>query len=151
MILVISLILALIPLLGIVWIVVAYGSPRMLLTVDGLFMSLILLAMSGILGLNALYELRKRVSGSARKPSFSAATLTSAGLVQRGRVESVLFFESNVGQPNKSIVTLSDGASSSQMLALEGDMRNALPVGQKVEITFRKESRYNVLVNVNYS
>jgi len=151
MILVISLILALIPLLGIVWIVVAYGSPRMLLTVDGLFMSLILLAMSGILGLNALYELRKRISGSTRKPSFSAATLTSAGLVQRGRVDSVLFFESNVGQPNKSIVTLSDGASSSHLLVFEGDMRNALPAGQRVEITFRKESGYNVLVSVNYA
>jgi hypothetical protein len=147
MILVISLILALIPLLGIVWIVV-YGSPT---TVDGLFMSLILLAMSGILGLNALYELRKRISGFVRKPSFTAAMLTAAGLVQRGKVESVLFFESNVGQPNKSIVTLSDGASTSNMLVFEGDMRNALPAGQKVEITFRKESGYNVLVNVSYS
>ncbi len=148
MIVVISLILALIPLLGIVWIVV-YGSPT---TVDGLFMSLILLAMSGILGLNALYELRKRVSGSGRKQGSSAASaLSSGGFIQRGKVESVLFFESNVGHPNQSIVTLSDGASSSQMLALEGDMRNALPVGQKVEITFRRESRYNVLVNVNYS
>ena len=147
MILVISLILALIPLLGIVWIVV-YGSPT---TVDGLFTSLILLAMSGILGLNALYELRKRMSGSGRKQSFTAATLTAAGLVQRGMVESVLFFESNVGQPNKSIVTLSDGASSSNMLVFEGDMRNALPAGQKVEITFRKESGYNVLVNVSYA
>jgi hypothetical protein len=147
MILVISLILALIPLLGIVWIVV-YGSPT---TVDGLFTSLILLAMSGILGLNAAYELRKRISNPARKQSSPAATLTSAGLVQRGKVESVLFFESTVGQPNQSIVTLSDGANSSHLLALEGDMRNALPVGRKVEITVRKASGYNVLVNVNYS
>ena len=142
MILIISLILALIPLLGIVWIVV-YGAP---MTVDGLFTSLILLAMSGILSLNAVYELRKRISHPARKQ----ATLTSAGLLQQGKVESVLFFESTVGRPNQSIVTLSDGANSSHLLALEGDMRNALPVGRKVEITLRKASGYNVLVNVNY-
>ena len=70
---------------------------------------------------------------------------------QRGRVESVTFYESNVGQPNKSIVTLSNGASSSNLLVFEGDLRNALPVGQKVEITFRKAEGYNVLVNVNYA
>ena len=48
--LLILLVLAGIPLLGVVWIAV-YGS---LTTVDGLFMSLILLAMSGILGATAL-------------------------------------------------------------------------------------------------
>jgi hypothetical protein len=37
------------------------------------------------------------------------------------------------------------------MLVLEGDLRNALPVGQKVEITYRKAGGYNVLVNVNYA
>src|ERR1700721_815151 len=52
---VISLLLALLPLLGIVYIVF-FGS---LTTVDGLFMSLILLSISEILGLNALIELRK--------------------------------------------------------------------------------------------
>jgi len=75
------------------------------------------------------------------------------GLVQRGRVEKVDFFESNVGQPNKSIVVLSNGSSAAtpQTLVFEGDMRNALPTGRKVEITFRKASGYNVLVNVSYS
>jgi hypothetical protein len=145
MMLVISLVLALIPLLGVVWIAV-YGS---LTTVDGLFMSLILLAMSGILGLNALLELRKLRLASVR--ATGSAVVTSAGLVRRGRVKSVQFFESNVGQPNKSIVTLSNGAASPHTLVFEGDMRNALPVGQKVEITFRKDSGHNVLVNVNYA
>jgi hypothetical protein len=55
-----------------------------------------------------------------------------------------------VGQPNKSIVTLSDGGSASNLLVLEGDMRNALPVGQRVDVTFRKESGHNVLVDVDY-
>ena len=58
---------------------------------------------------------------------------------------------SGVGQPNKSIVTLSDGVSVSNLLVLEGDMRNALPVGQRVDVTFRKESGHNVLVDVDYA
>jgi hypothetical protein len=144
MMLFVSVLLALIPLLGIAWIVL-YGS---ITTVDGLFMSLILLAMSGIVGLNVLVELKKKRSG---EPSFSTATSTvSGGLRQRGKVESVTFYESGVGQPNKSIVSLSDGGTASNLLVLEGDMRNALPVGQRVDVTFRKESGHNVLVDVDY-
>ena len=145
MMLFISVLLALIPLLGIVWIVL-YGS---ITTVDGLFMSLILAAMSGIVGLNVLIELKKKRSGAE---SFStAASTVSGGLRQRGKVESVQFYESGVGQPNKSVVTLSDGGTSSNLLVLEGDMRNALPVGQRVDVTFRKESGHNVLVDVDYA
>jgi hypothetical protein len=144
MMLVISVLLALVPLLGIAWIVL-YGS---ITTVDGLFMSLILAAMSGIVGLNILIELRKKGTG---KQSSAAATSTAAGgLRQQGKVQSVQFYESGVGQPNKSIVTLSDGGGTSNLLVLEGDMRNALPVGQKVLVTFRKESGHNVLVDVDY-
>jgi hypothetical protein len=146
MVLLLSLVLALVPLLGVVWIIL-YGSP---LTVDGLFTSLILLAMSGILGMNVLLELRKR-RGTFTKGKSATARTTRDGLVQSGKVESVQFFESNVGEPNKSVVTLSDGAKSSNMLVLEGDMRNALPVGHRVEVTFRKHSGHNVLLNVNYS
>ncbi len=145
MMLVISVLLALIPLLGIAWIVF-YGS---ITTVDGLFMSLILAAMSGIVGLNVLIELKKQRSEAH---SFSTLTSTaSGGLRQRGKVESVQFYESGVGQPNKSVVTLSDGGSASNLLVFEGDMRNALPVGQKVDVTFRKESGHNVLVDVDYA
>lgn len=145
MMLFLSVLLALIPLLGIAWIVL-YGS---ITTVDGLFMSLILAAMSGIVGLNILIELKKQRSAAQ---SFATATSTaSGGLRQRGKVESVQFYESGVGQPNKSVVTLSDGASASNLLVFEGDMRNALPVGQKVDVTFRKESGHNVLVDVDYA
>jgi hypothetical protein len=149
MMLVISLVLALIPLLGVVWIVV-FGSPT---TVDGLFMSLILLAMSGVFGLNALLELRKGKSGvaAARSSTRPATALSAGGLVQRGKVLNVQFFESLVGQPNKSIVTLSNGSDSTHLLVLEGDTRNALPVGRRVEITFRKDEGQNVLVDVSYS
>ena len=144
MMLVISVLLALAPLLGIVWIVV-YGS---IATVDGLFMSLIMLAMSGIVALNVLVELRQKRTGAGS--SLTATATSPGGLRQRGKVKSVQFYESGVGQPNKSIVTLSDGGSESNLLVLEGDMRNALPVGQKVEVTFRKESGHNVLVDVDY-
>ncbi len=54
--LLISIALGFLPLAGIVWIVVA-GS---MTTVDGLFMSLILLTLSGIFFLNAFWELRDR-------------------------------------------------------------------------------------------
>ncbi len=147
--LVLSLILSLIPLLGVVWIAI-YGS---LTTVDGLFMSLILLAMSGILILNALLELKNKF-----RPSTSGSASASRGggglvpgLIQRGRVASVQFFESHVGQPNKSIVMLESAPNASHMVVVEGDVRNALPVGQKVEMTLRKDGSSNVLVNVNYA
>jgi hypothetical protein len=119
-------------------------------------MSLILLAMSGIVGLNVLLELRKRTSGAtsssgAAKRSSSGARRTVSGqLTQRGKVESVQFYESGVGEPNRSVVSLTDVASGTRLLVLEGDMRNALPVGQRVEFTFRKESGHNVLVDVDY-
>jgi len=145
MMLLISILLALIPLLGIVWIVL-YGS---ITTVDGLFMSLILAAMSGIVGLNILLELKQKRSGT--ESSSTATSTVSGGLRQRGKVESVQFYESGVGQPNKSVVTLSGGDSSTNLLVLDGDMRNALPVGQKVDLTFRKESGHNVLVDVDYA
>ena len=132
-------VLAFLPLLGIIYIFFS----GMLFTVDGLFMSLILITISGICGTMGLYEIFKGNLSSSGKTGAGAA-------VQRGRVQSVEFFESSVGQPNKSIVTLGDGKSP-VMLVFEGDLRNALPVGQKVEVTLRKTSGYNVLLHVNYA
>jgi len=56
MILLISLLFGLLPLAGIAWILV--GSS--ITSVDGLFMSLILLTISGIFFLNVFFELRER-------------------------------------------------------------------------------------------
>jgi len=56
--LLISVLLGSIPLAGIGWIIVT----RTITTVDGLFMSLILLTLSGIFFLNAFLELRDRGS-----------------------------------------------------------------------------------------
>jgi len=69
MMLVLSLILGIVPLLGVAWIVLNAS----VTTVDGLFMSLILLTLSGILFLNAYLEVRgkfkKSVAPSAQKMS----------------------------------------------------------------------------------
>jgi uncharacterized membrane protein len=68
--LLISIVLGLLPLAGIAWIVVA-GS---ITSVDGLFMSLILLTLSGIFFLNALLELRDRgFLGKAKVASSKSA------------------------------------------------------------------------------
>jgi hypothetical protein len=64
-----SVLLGIIPLLGIVWIWMS----RTITTVDGLFMSLILLALSGIFFLNAVMEFRRGLkdddSSASRKSS----------------------------------------------------------------------------------
>src|SRR5271168_1225369 len=139
--LLVLMVLAGIPLLGVLWIAV-YGS---LTTVDGLFMSLILLAMSGILGATALFELKRP------KSAAFGGRAVAGGMMQSGRVQDVVFYEAHVGEPNKSIVTLSNDGKSSQTLVVEGDARNALPVGQKVQITLRKQHGQNVLADVIYS
>lgn len=151
MILLFYIVLAVLPLAGIAWIVLN-GSP---FTMDGLFLSLILLAMSGIVGTTTLYELLKqKKSGPDNKSPRSTPGLPQSevdSLSQKGRVQSVQFYEAAVGVSNKSIVVLSDGAAAAQTLVFEGDMRNALPLGQKVHVFFRKEPGYNVLLNVSYS
>ncbi|MGB8583169.1 MAG: hypothetical protein WCD47_20295 [Candidatus Sulfotelmatobacter sp.] len=62
MMLALSLVLAILPLLGVIWIFVSgmitLSPPSA--TVDGLFMSLILLALSGTFALNAFWEMRDR-------------------------------------------------------------------------------------------
>jgi hypothetical protein len=60
---VLSVVLGIIPLLGIAWTVVN-GS---IMTVDGLFLSLILLALSGIFFLNAFLELRRGVKNTPQQ------------------------------------------------------------------------------------
>jgi len=69
MMLVLSVVLGLVPLAGIGWTV----ENGLLTTVDGLFMSIIMLALSGILFLNVYLEARKRLAlkkaPSARKSS----------------------------------------------------------------------------------
>jgi uncharacterized membrane protein len=67
--LLISILLALLPLAGIAWIVLA-GS---ITSVDGLLMSLILLTLSGIFFLNCVWELRDH-GWLGKKPAPAKAT-----------------------------------------------------------------------------
>lgn len=73
MMLLISLLLGLLSLAGIVWIVIV-GS---LLSVDGLFMSLILLTLAGIFLLNVFLELRDRHSAGKDQGTSSKGASAS--------------------------------------------------------------------------
>jgi hypothetical protein len=65
--LLISILLGLLPLAGIAWIVLGHA----ITSVDGLFMSLILLTLSGVFFLNVAWELRDR--GMFGKPKMAKA------------------------------------------------------------------------------
>ncbi len=65
MMLMLSVVLGIVPLLGVVWIILRAN----VTTVDGLFMSLILLSLSGILFLNAILEIRGKFKKSAAPPA----------------------------------------------------------------------------------
>ena len=65
MMLAISLVLGILPLIGVAW-TLANG---LITTVDGLFMSLILLTLSGILFLNAFLGIRKRLRSKSHAPA----------------------------------------------------------------------------------
>ena len=72
MMLVISIVMGIVPLLGIAW-TIATGTVT---TVDGLFMSLILLTLSAVFFLNAYWELRDRgaLAFLGKKKASAAAT-----------------------------------------------------------------------------
>lgn len=76
MILAISLVLGILPLLGIAWTLMS----GMITTVDGLFMSLILLTLSAVFMLNAYWEMRdlgwvgKKKAAAAPKPPAAKAS-----------------------------------------------------------------------------
>ena len=65
MMLVLSVVLGIVPLMGVAWIALKAS----VTTVDGLFMTLILLTLSGILFLNAFLEVRGKFKKSAAPPA----------------------------------------------------------------------------------
>ena len=154
MLLIISLVLAFLPLLGIVWIM----TRGTVTTVDGLFMSLILLSISGVFGANAFWEFRRQQRRAAwlkQNPQFAVAQpallAASGGPVVRGMVQKVDFYEGHVGQPNKSVIFFSNGVVSPRILVLQGDLRNRLPAGKRVELTYREEDGIKTLVAAEHS
>jgi hypothetical protein len=77
MILVISLVLGILPLVGVAWTLIN----GMITTVDGLFMTLILLTLSAVFMLNAYWEMRdmgmlgkKKAAAPAPKPPAAKAS-----------------------------------------------------------------------------
>ena len=74
MMLVISIVMGIVPLFGIAW-TIATGT---ITTVDGLFMSLILLTLSGVFFLNAFWELRDRGALAFLDKKKVAAAATAA-------------------------------------------------------------------------
>jgi hypothetical protein len=68
--LILSILFGILPLLGIVWVLMS-GT---LSTVDGLFMSLILLTLSGVFFLNAFLELRSQRVAHPKKPAAPAGS-----------------------------------------------------------------------------
>ena len=144
MLLLVSMILATLPLLGImalIWI-----NPE--LTVDNLFMSLILLTISGIFGINVLRELRDRglpipLLGKRAERGMVAVGAGSAYVVmptgevrESGVVENVAYYESGIRRSNRCVVTLRDGAGP-RMLVFKGDVRDQFPVGGRVTVRDR--------------
>jgi hypothetical protein len=144
MLLLLSLVLATLPLLAIAALI--WMNPEV--TVDNLFMSLILLTISGIFGINVLLELRDRglpipFLGKKRAPGMVAVGAGSAYVVmptgevrESGVVENVAYYESGVGRSNRCVVTLRNGTSP-RMLVFKGDVRDQFPVGGRVTVRYR--------------
>ncbi len=150
MLLVISTLLAIIPLLGIVWVLMT----RSIFSVDGLFLTLILVAISGIFALNASWELqrvrRRRRLGLTRSTT-RLVPVPAGGAVLQGLVQRVDFYEAPVGQPNKSVVTLANGDGKPRILVLAGDLRNRVPAGKRVQLIYRDLDGVKTLVAADYS
>jgi hypothetical protein len=150
-----SLVLATLPLLGIVYIALASESLTALLTVDNLFTALMLALMSGIFGLDVLMTLKEngwRPPLGKFRPAKAAAgagepMLTRSGAyMESGIVENVGYFESAVGQPNRLVLTLRDNGSKPRVLVFNGDLRDQFPVGRRIAIKYRTEEEANTLL-----
>jgi len=152
--LLISGILGLLPLVGIAYILATSNLRQAGLTVDALFMSLILLTMSGIFFLNIGLELlaRRKTAAAAASPVGSGSRVVSAAPgthTENGLVEAVAFFETEVGRPDKSLVTLRPhNGGPGKTLVFNGDLRNVLPAGKRVKITYAAGAEGNRLVRV---
>ncbi|MGE0405115.1 MAG: hypothetical protein AB7O65_02370 [Candidatus Korobacteraceae bacterium] len=155
-----SLALTILPLLGIVYIAVSSPSLVALATVDNLFTAIMLATMSGIFGLDVLLALKEngwRPPLGKFKPATAATVhgqpvmMTRSGAVlESGIVESVGYFESTVGQPNRLVLTLRDNGTKPRVLVFNGDLRDQFPVGRRVAIKYRPEEEANTLLERRY-
>ncbi|HVP43761.1 MAG TPA: hypothetical protein VMS96_10025 [Terriglobales bacterium] len=155
--LVLSLVLGLIPLVGIVLIALA----GWIATVDGLFTSLILAAISGVFFLNTLLEARalgllpflKRpgatttTSAASSRPSAQRSAAgpptpppppSADGVVtETGVVEGVRLYEMPVGYADRSLVSFrAEGSPSSRSMVFSGNVQH-LRAGRKIRISYK--------------
>ena len=144
-----STLLALLPLAGVLYI----ATSDMLFTTDGLFMILMLLSISGVFALNATLEARDLGLVPFLKPASvkSGAAVTAAlppGVhIQTGTVRELHFFESHVGEQNKTVVEfVPDDTGVSRYISFLGNVKDQLPVGARVRITYRVEDEGSVLL-----
>jgi len=149
MLLLLSGVMALAPLAGIAYL--WYVDPSV--TVGKVFMTLIALTISGLFALNTMLELRRIVKGESgngdgagagaggRLRSSAAAggaALMMGALREQGTVEAVGYYESQVGVPNHSIITLR-GKGGQRLVSLLGDLRDQFPVGKNVEVVYQPD------------
>jgi hypothetical protein len=150
-----SLALATLPWLGIGYILFTSESLTAFFTVDNLFTTLMLALISGIFGLDVLYTLKEngwRPPLGKYRPAKLASVpgepvLTPSGaFLESGIVESVGYFESTVGQPNRLVLTLRNNGSKPRVLVFQGDLRDQFPVGRRIAIKYRPEEEGNTLL-----
>lgn len=164
---VVSLLLAAIPLAGIAYMVLAgdLGLPPRL-TMDGLFMAITLLTISGILALNALLEARARGllgrfsapqaagagGGTVAMGGGASASAAMAGLkTETGVIEAVEYYDAPIGQSNKSFVTLRTGKNgAARTLVLCGNVRGLLIPGRRMELVYRPGEPCATLVGFDF-
>lgn len=161
MLLLIEILFAFLPLLGVAGI--AYQG--WLATVDGLFTALILLAISGTFALAAFLEFRARKqtleparesargsSGLTAGAAAGAATARRNGIItETGTVLDVSFYEMPVGNTNRSAVMFRpDKAQQARMMFFLGNVRDHLPVGRRLAITYRPAPEGNDLLERRY-
>ncbi len=161
--LVLSLVLGVLPLLGVVAILLS----GWLLTVDGLFLTLILLAISGMFFLNAVLEIRARrifpfhrlpqeaTSASAGRAVAAAPARAAApapmpsgeGVVtETGTVENVRLYEMPVGYSDKSLVTFRPaGSLQPREMVFAGNVQH-LRERRRIRLSYRPSPDGNVLI-----
>jgi|GraSoiStandDraft_28_1057319.scaffolds.fasta_scaffold708042_1 hypothetical protein len=157
--LLISLILAVLPIAILVALVL--NTPNLWPpTIDNLFTTLILLLISGVFLLNAALEIRAaKARGGFAVGGSSKAIIATTGsgrpvnaTVETGIVEDVRFYEAHVGDVDKCILTFRPiGSKETRLLVFEGDIRDQLPVGRKVTISYKPEGKQYQLLSRSYA
>jgi hypothetical protein len=136
-------------------------------TVDGLFMTLILLTISGILALNAVLEANARglihlpglgshtgaTAGGGTAVIPGTRTANTAGLTTEvGVIEHVDYFDAPIGQSNKSFVQIrSKGEKTPHTVVLLGNVRGLLIPGRRMQLAYKPGEGGATLVSFDFA